>query len=161
MVEDESSYAWSPDGTQLAYIEMDRNLVKAHLILDEFATGSKTVIATLPILKSSYSIPDSANLSWSPDGASLIFDLGRSITDRAVYLVHVDGAGLVKLADSVYAPALSADGECLAYISNKQVFLLDLTSTNATPLLLADLPTGRSIAGYRLDKLQWGVEIIP
>jgi len=161
LVEDESNYAWSPDGTRLAYIEMDRDLVKARLIVDEFEAGSKTVLATLPILKSSYSIPDSANLSWSPDGTSLIFDLGRSITDRAIYLVHVDGTGLIKLADSVYAPTLSADGDCLAYISNKQVFLLDLTSTTATPLLLADLPTGRSIADYRLDKLQWGVEISP
>jgi Tol biopolymer transport system component len=99
-------------------------------------------------------------LSWSADGKSLVFDFGRGANDRAIYLAHMDRTGLVKLADTAYAPAISADGKCLAYISDKQVFLLDLTGvsltpTTITPVLLADLPTGRSIADYRLDKLQW------
>jgi hypothetical protein len=138
---------------------MDRELVKARLIAEDFAAGSKVVLATLPILKSGYSLPDSANLSWSPDGKSLIFDLGRGASDRAIYLAYADGTGLIKLADSAYAPTISADGRCLAYISSKQVFLMDLANTSmtatATPVFLADLPAGRGIAGSPLDKLQW------
>ncbi|HEX6269904.1 MAG TPA: hypothetical protein VFZ43_06700, partial [Anaerolineales bacterium] len=68
--------------------------------------------------------------------------------------------GRVKMADSAYAPTISADGRCLAYISNKQVFLMDVTgvssaSPSAVPALLADLPAGRATADFRLDKLQW------
>jgi len=78
----------------------------------------------------------------------------------------MDGADPVKVADSAHAPAISADGRCLAYISNKQVFLLDLTdisltSTTVVPVLLAELPVGRSIADFRLDKLQWGSGTVP
>ena len=156
LVEDEGSFAWSPDGPRLAYVEMDRGLGEARLVVEEIVTGSKVVIASLPIPKGSgSSIPESANLSWSSDGKYLIFDFGRGATDRAVYLAYADGAGLVKLADSAHAPAISADGRCLAYISNKQVFLMDLTSATSVPTLLADLPDGRGIADFKLDKLQW------
>ncbi len=162
MVEDESGFAWSPDGTRLAYYEMDRNLGEARLVIEEFATGNKAVQSITSIPKGSGSaLPRAANLSWSRDGKVLVFEFGRSATDRVIYLANADGTGLVKLADSAYSPTLSATGDCLAYISNKQVYLLDLTSANATPLFLADLPAGRSIADYRLDKLQWGVEMIP
>jgi Tol biopolymer transport system component len=161
LVEDEGSFAWSPDGLRLAYIEMDRSLGEANLVVYKVDKGDRVVIASLPIPKGSgSSIPSSANLSWSSDGKSLVFDLGRGASDRAVYLTHADGTGLVKVADSAYAPSISSDGKCLAYISDKKVFLLDLTrvastSTSTDPLLLADLPSGRSIADYRLDKLQW------
>jgi len=164
LVEDESSFAWSPDGSRLAYMEMDRTLGEAHLVMEKVADDNKVVVASLPIPKGSgSSIPDSANLSWSSDGKTLVFEFGRGNSGRAIYLAYADGTGLIKLADSAHAPAISADGNCLAYISDKQVFLMDLTgvsltSTPATPLLLADLPIGRSIADFRLDKLQWGSE---
>ena len=160
-VEDESGYAFSPAPTRLPYFEMDRGLGEARLVAEEFATENKVVIATLPILKGAGSaIPESANLSWSKDGSILAFEFGRGEADRAVYIAYADGTGLVKAADSAHAPAISTDGKCLAYISDKQVFLLDLssiasTSTSATPVLLADLPTGRGIPDFRLDKLQW------
>ena len=162
LVEDEGSFAWSPDGLRLAYVEMDRSLGEANLVVQSRVdTGDKVVIASIPIPKGSgSSIPSSANLSWSADGKSLVFDFGRGAFDRAVYLAYADGTGLVKVVDSAYAPAISADGKCLSYISNKQVFLLDLTgvsvgSTTSAPILLADLPAGRGSADYRLDKLQW------
>jgi len=160
LVEDESGFAISPDGSQLAYMEMDRNLGEAHLVAQAFATGSKTTLGTLPIPKGSgSSLPNSANLSWSSDGKSLEFDFGRGANDRTVYLARADNAGLTKVIDSAYAPTISSDGKCLAYINNKQVFLLDLThlspNSATTPLLLADLPIGRAVADYRLDKLQW------
>jgi len=157
MVEDESGFAVSPDGTRLAYYEMDRNLGEARLIIEEFATGNKTVQATASIPKGSgSSLPTSANLSWSRNGIFLTFELGRGASDRFVYLVSTDRPGPIKVADSAHTPAFSTNGDCLAYISNKQVFLLDLTSTNATPMFLADLPTGRSITDFQLDKLGWG-----
>jgi Tol biopolymer transport system component len=160
MVEDESSFAWSPDGSQLAYIEMDRSSGEAHLVLED-ANNAKAVIGTLPIPKGSgSSLPESANLSWSRDGKILAFEFGRSATDRAIYLAHADGSGLVKAADAAHAPAISADGNCLAYISNKQVFLLDMKDTSSTgttaPILVTYLPVGRAIADFRLDRLQWG-----
>lgn len=163
LVEDETAFAWSPDGSRLAYIEMDRSLGEARLIKigDNPAV---LVLATLPIPKGSgSSIPEIANLSWSQDGTKLVFEFGRGMTDRVVYLAPADSTGLVKLADAAHAPAISADGNCLAYISNKQVFLMDLSSTFSTPVLLADLPAGRSNADFRLDKLQWrpGTNSVP
>jgi Tol biopolymer transport system component len=125
------------------------------------ATGNRTILGTLPIPKGSgSSIPDSANLSWSADSEFVVFDFGRTASDRAVYLAYADGSGLVKVVDSAYAPAVSADGKCLAYISDKQVFALDLsgvspTSITATRLLVGNLPDGKAIADYQLDKLQW------
>ena len=157
MVEDESGFAVSPDGTRLAYFLADRTLGEALLVVEDFSSGEKNVLATLPIPKGSgSSIPDIANLSWSQSGRLLAFEFGHGVGGRIIYLAYADGSGLVQLTDSGHAPAISADERCLAYTSNKQVFLLDLTSTNTTPLFLADLPAGRSIADFRLDKLGWG-----
>jgi len=67
---------------------------------------------------------------------------------------------LIEVADSAYAPAISADGKCLAFIREDQVFLMDLTraaagSTAHPPLLLADLLAGRGFPNFEQDKLQW------
>ena len=162
LVEDETSFAISPNGLRLAYVAMDRISGIAVLMVHDLETGAVISLpGSLPIPKGSgSSIPESANLSWAPDGKSLVFEFGGSASDRAIYLAYTDGTELVKLADSAHAPAISADGKCLAYISDKQIFLLDLTdisltSMAGTPLLLADLPAGRSNADFRLDKLQW------
>jgi Tol biopolymer transport system component len=158
LVENESAFTWSPDGFFLAYFMADRTVGEALLVAQRYASGEKTVLAALPIPKGSgSSIPEAANLSWSSDGKLLVFEFGRGSSDRGIYVAHADGTELVKLADAAYAPAISADGRCLAYISNKQVFVLDLASTPfpSTPVLLADLPVGQAIADFRLDKLQW------
>jgi Tol biopolymer transport system component len=162
LVEDESAFAYSPDGSRLAYMAMDRNSGGAVLMIEDLETRAIVALpGGLPIPRGSgSSIPEVANLSWSADGKSLVFDFGRGANNRAIYLAHVDGTGLIKLADTAYAPTISADGKCLAYLSDKKAFLLDLNSissasTTPTPILLAELPAGRGLADYRLDKLQW------
>ena len=157
-VEDGSGFAFSPDGSLLAYMEYDRDAGEARLSTQKPSKGEYRLLGTLPIPKGSgSSLPEMANLSWSADGQFLVFDFGRNATDRAIYLARADGRGLMKLVDSAYAPAISSDGKCLAYISDKQVFVMDLTGipVSSTPLLLADLPAGRSIPNFKLDKLQW------
>jgi Tol biopolymer transport system component len=162
LVEDESSFAFSPDGLRLAYVAMDRISGIAVLMVHDMETGAVISLpGSLPIPKGSgSSIPEAANLSWSQDGKALVFEFGRSQSDSAIYLAFVDGTQLIKLADSAHAPAISPDGKCLAYISNKQVHLLDLTdisltSTTGIPVLLSELPIGQAISDFRLDKLQW------
>ena len=163
-VEDESGFAFSPDGSLLAYMEYDRDKGEARLSTQKSSQGEFRLLGTLPIPRGSgSSIPESANLSWSADGEWLVFDFGRSPADRAIYLARVDGSGMVKVVDAAYAPTISPDGKCLAYISGNQVFLMDLTgvsldSTTSQAVLLADLPAGRGIPNFKQDKLQWGRE---
>ena len=159
-VEDATGFAFSPDGLYLAYVSMDRVAGAAMLMKVDMETGAVVdMLGSLPIPKGSgSSIPRSANLSWSPDGKFIVFEFGRYETDRSIYLAYTDGTGLVKVVESAHAPAVSADGKCLAYIRDKQIFLTDLghiSSTSPSPVFLADLPLGRAIADSRLDSLQW------
>lgn len=155
-VEDEDGFAFSPDGSRLAYVEMDRERGQARVMVEEIASGDKIVLGTLPIPQGTGStIPKAANLSWSNDGTFLVFDFGQFASQRAIYLAPADGSGLIQLIESGYAPAISPDGKCLAYIQDKQVFLFDLAGggSRAMPVLLADLPARRNTPD--LDKLQW------
>ena len=160
-VESASSYALSPDGSQLAYMEYDRDTGEARLILEDLTTRELAILGTFAIPKGSgSSVPETANMSWSADGKSIVFDVGRGAYDRVIYLADVDGTALVKVVDAGYAPAISSDGKCLAYINEGQVFLKDLTtspssSTIQASILLSALPTGRGIPHFKQDKLQW------
>ncbi len=160
LVEDASGFAFSPDGSLLAYMEYDRDEGEARLLTADLATDERNVLGTLSISKDSgASSSDSTNLSWSADAKSLVFDFGRGAYDRVIYLAHAGGTGLEVVAAGS-APAVSSDGKCLAYINNKQVFLMDLTtasvpSSTTTPVLLADLPEGRGTSYSQLNRLQW------
>src|SRR5690606_39041994 len=42
LVEDEDGFAFSPDGSRLAYVEMDRESGQARVTMEEIASGDKT-----------------------------------------------------------------------------------------------------------------------
>jgi Tol biopolymer transport system component len=160
-VKDPGGYSFSPDGSLLAYTEYDRDSGEARLFTSDLVTGDRTILGKIAIPRNSgASLPDSANLSWSADGKFIVFDFGQSASSRVIYLAATDGSGLTKVVDPGYAPDISADGKCLAYIRDKKVFLLDLagissTSRPAAAVLLGDLPDGRGNPYFKQDKLQW------
>jgi Tol biopolymer transport system component len=159
-VESATSYAFSSDASHLAYMRYDREQGLAQLWVEDLTAGNGALLGTFPIPKGSGSaVPTTANMSWSADGTSIVFDVGRGANDRVIYLARVDGTELLQVVDAGYAPAISSDGKCLAYMNNKQLFLLDLTAASnsiaTTPMLLGDLPAGRGDPNYQLDKLQW------
>lgn len=156
LVENESSFAFSPDGSQMAYVEYHHDLGEAQLWSEDLTTHNIAMLGTFPIAKGSgSSVPSTANMSWSAAGKSIVFDVGQGANDRLIYLAHSDGTELTKVIDAGSAPAISNDGKCLAYMNDKQLFLLDLTVTSSTSVFVADIPAGSGSPNYQLNKLQW------
>ncbi len=156
LVENESSFAFSLDGSQLAYMEYHRDIGEAQLWSEDLTTHEVTMLGKFPIAKGSgSSVPATANMSWSADGKSIVFDVGQVANDRVIYLAHTDDTDLTKIVDAGYAPAISNDGKCLAYMNDKQLFLLDPTAASRSSVFLADIPAGMGNPNYQLNKLQW------
>jgi Tol biopolymer transport system component len=160
-VKDPSGYAFSPDGSLMAYLEYDRDIGEARLFTTDLATGERKILGSWPIPRNpGSSLPEAANLSWSADGKLLVFDFGQYSSERVIYLAPVDGSGLIKVADPGYAPTISPDGKCMAYIRDNQVFILDMNGISSTskapaPFLLGELPEGRGNPSFDQDRLQW------
>ena len=156
LVENESSFAFSLEGSQLAYVEYHHDLGEAQLWSKNLMTQDVTMLGTFPVAKGSgSSVPSTANLSWSADGKLIVFDVGQGANDRVIYLAHADGTGMAKIIDAGSAPAISEDGKCLAYMNDKQLFLLDLTGTSNPSIFMADITEGTGSPNYQLNKLQW------
>lgn len=156
-IESATSYAFSPDGTKLAYMKYDRENGEARLIAEDLTTHEVEVHGGFTIPKGSgSSVPQTANMSWSSDGKWLVFDVGRGANDRVMYLAPMDRLDMLRSVGNGRAPAISSDGRCLAFMNDQQVFLMDLNQIEtAIPLSIGDLPAGRGGSNYQLDKLQW------
>jgi hypothetical protein len=99
--------AWSPDGTRMAYISVQTG--RRRLVVSNLDGTGLTVLT--PTLERSLDDPE-----WSPDGTRIAFS-----DSVDVYVVNVDGSGLVNLtADpsqpgAADYPSWSPDGSRIAY----------------------------------------------
>ena len=114
----DSNPVWSPDGTKIAFIS-NRDYLFSLYVMN--ADGSNARLVTDKVM-------DPGEPAWSPDGGKIAFSAGRRGTvgmDKPsvdIYVVNVDGSGLVQLTrDSGLnsSAAWSPDGKQIAFTSNR------------------------------------------
>lgn len=109
------SLAWSPDGTQIAYVSYERRdgISKPIVYLQNLATGKRIILANE---KGSNSSP-----AWAPDGKQLAVVLTRDGNSQ-IYRVNADGSGLSRLSNSSgidTEPTFSPDGSFVYFTSDR------------------------------------------
>ena len=136
--------AWSPDGTQIAFVRYGCALHRQQRgiwIARADGSGAHRVVAGF-------------QPSWAPDGRRLaIIRPTRSVPD--VFVVNADGSGLAQIANDATTPSWSPDGSTIAFaavkLSGPELALVapdgsGLTSTGAGGIDPDWSPDGKRIA---------------
>jgi len=105
------SPAWSPDGSQLAYVSFEAR--KPVVYVHDVATGKRRLLANF---RGSNSAP-----AWSPDGRTLAVTLSRDGGSQ-LYLISAGGGDPKRLTQSQSIdtePVFSPDGADLYFVSDR------------------------------------------
>ena len=106
---------WSPDGTALVYSATKGEGGGWLTFITRLGEGTPSQIAAIP--------QNAIDPDWSPDGSRLLYayyaDPSKQIRD--IYMVNVDGSGLVQLTNTPSinesSPAWSPDGSRIAFVA--------------------------------------------
>jgi Tol biopolymer transport system component len=133
----EMSPAWSPDGTQIAFASPS-NGVNLYLM-----NTDGVLLAKLTNFGNPGDPSPKGRIEWSPDGSKLLFESGSWNKDE-IYVVNVDGTGLVNLTNAVCDrscdpsdryPTWSPDGLQIAFAragySSFGIYVIDADGTGA------------------------------
>jgi Tol biopolymer transport system component len=109
------SVAWSPDGTEFAFVERYGPLV----IVDVDGTGRRTLTAPRVFEPStrSWSGEIVTDPVWSPDGTKIAFAADSEFEGLDLYVMNSDGSGRRLLATEGREPTWSPDGMKIAFAS--------------------------------------------
>jgi TolB protein len=121
------SPAWSPNGSQLAYVSFESR--KPVVYVHDIVSGRRRLIANF---KGSNSAP-----AWSPDGRSLAVTLSREGGSQ-LFLIDANGGEPKRLAQSGSIdtePAFSSDGKNIFFVSDRgggpQIYRMGSGGSNA------------------------------
>ena len=122
------SPAWSPDGSQIAYVSFENK--KPVVYVQTLATRQRKDVA-------SFSGSNSAP-AWSPDGKKLAVVLSLHGGSQ-LYLINADGSGLQRLTRSTSIdtePNFSPDGRHIIFTSDRggspQIYRIPVTASEST-----------------------------
>lgn len=128
------SPAWSPDGTQLAYVSFENG--HAAVYVQSLLTHKRTLVADF---RGSNSAP-----AWSPDGQQLAVVMTRDGGSQ-IYLMRSDGSGIKRLSFSGgidTEPNFSPDGQTLIFTSDRggsaQIYQMPTAGGTATRLTFGE-----------------------
>lgn len=117
------SPAWSPDGSQLAYVSFEKK--KPVVFVQELGSGKRRVLANYP---GSNSAP-----AWSPVENKLAIVLTKDGSSQ-IYTINADGGGLTRLTNSPAIdtePSFSPDGKWILFTSDRggsaQIYRMPVT----------------------------------
>jgi ABC-type sugar transport system substrate-binding protein len=139
--------AWSPDGSQIAFVS-DRPTEDGGLfiyVMNADGSGVRRLSA----------FPDSSHPDWSPDGSAVVFS-ARENDNRDIYVMRADGsAPAVNLTNSPEQdtrPTWSPDGSLIAWLSGDEgawnIFVMNVDGSNAQQIT----------NGGRLDGVDWTID---
>jgi TolB protein len=120
------SPAWSPTGSQLAYVSFESR--KPVIYVHDVATGKRRLIANF---KGSNSAP-----AWSPDGRTLAVTLSRDGGSQ-LFAIDANGGEPRRLSQSPSIdtePAYSPDGKYIYFVSDRggapQIYRMGVSGAN-------------------------------
>lgn len=122
------SPAWSPDGSQLAYVSFENK--KPVIYVQTLATRQRVAVADF---KGSNSAP-----VWSPDGKKLAVVLTVQGNSQ-IFIINADGSGMRRLSRSSgidTEPSFSPDGRWIIFTSDRggspQIYRMLVTATESS-----------------------------
>jgi len=138
---EEGGPAWSPNGKQIAYSSKDIYTSDGSLIKNPtYDIYVINVDGSYPIQLTKDRTND-LEVSWSPDGAHIVFISDRNGPDLDIYLMDADGSNVVQLTtDSAneFGPAWSPDNRHIAFNSdhngNVQLYIMDADGSDVVQL---------------------------
>lgn len=120
------SPAWSPNGSQIAYVSFESH--KPVVYTHDVASGKRRLIANF---KGSNSAP-----AWSPDGRTLTVTLSRDGGSQ-IYAIDANGGEPRRLTQSASIdtePAFSPDGKSIYFVSDRggspQIYRMNASGSN-------------------------------
>jgi hypothetical protein len=103
-----SSPAFSPDGTQIVYVDGNREPRNTIRVMNPDGSGVRVLVdeRTMPGGYCGWLGP----ILWSPDGSKLAFRC-----EEAIWVMGADGSGLIRVIPNASHPQWSPDGTQLAF----------------------------------------------